>query len=126
MKNQKAKSLFLATCLVLLLSAIATTAAPTFTGRWVGHYTNVTGESGSDELALYEDPSGNLSGNWSGMAVRGQRLNADTFEIKASNQRRHYRGTGNLSGNTLTINYTATRLDSSGSYDGRSIFSPAP
>ena len=107
---------------VLLFMAGASGASVAFAGSWVGSYTNTSGETGADRLTLSEDASGAISGDWAGMAVAGRRLNDNTLEIWGSTAKRSYQGTGSINGGVLTIRYNASRLDSSGSYQGTSVF----
>jgi hypothetical protein len=91
-------------------------------GSWKGRWTNSVGESGDDDaLTLEEDDKGNLSGTWWGeIRVTGKRRGRTSFELSGSTDRRAYRGTGVVADGEMVITYTATRLDSEGSYTGES------
>ena len=108
----------LALCLFLLAPRLAC-ASEAFTGQWVGSYTNSVGESGNDSLFLTETPDGRLSGKWTGtIPISGRRINANTAQLRAGTAKRSYQITLVIQGNTMTLKYVATRLDSAGAYEG--------
>ncbi len=103
----------------LLVATAYLAAAGSFAGRWVGYYTNSTGEKGSDSLVLSEGADGTLAGTWSGnIPIRGRRLNANTAEMHGRTATRAYQMTLTEGHGSMIIKYTATRLDSRGSYSG--------
>ena len=90
-----------------------------FAGQWYGRWSNSVGESGDDSLVLKEDQSGNISGVWTGnVPVSGRRINGYTLELQGSTATRFYQMTVTAAGTEITMQYTATRLNSSGSYSG--------
>jgi hypothetical protein len=94
-----------------------------FTGRWEGEWRNSLGETGADSLALREDPDGTLNGIWtSEIEVSGNRINANTVELRGRTATRSYQITATLNRekNELELIYIFTRLNTSGSYQGSS------
>ena len=90
-----------------------------FAGQWYGRWSNNLGESGDDSLVLKEDQNGNLSGIWTNeVPVSGRRINGNTIELQGWTATRSYLMTVTATGNEITMQYTATRLNSSGSYRG--------
>lgn len=90
-----------------------------FAGQWYGRWSNNLGESGDDSLVLKEDQNGNISGVWTNeVSVSGRRINGNTIELQGWTATRFYQMTVTATGNEITMQYTATRLNSSGSYRG--------
>jgi hypothetical protein len=90
-----------------------------FAGKWYGRWSNNLGESGDDSLVLKEDQNGNISGVWTNeVSVSGRRINGSTIELQGWTATRSYQMTVTATGNEITMQYTATRLNSSGSYRG--------
>jgi hypothetical protein len=90
-----------------------------FAGQWYGRWSNNLGESGDDSLVLKEDQNGNISGVWTNeVPVSGRRINGNTVELQGWTATRSYQMTVIATGNEITMQYTATRLNSSGSYRG--------
>jgi hypothetical protein len=114
------RSSFLRLLFALVLTG-SVWAATAFAGTWTGSYTNESGEVGSDRMTLSEGANGEISGDWAGMPVTGQRANPDSFDIWGSTAKRSYQGIGRVSNGVLTVDYTANRLDTGGSYRGRSV-----
>lgn len=109
--------------LVLTHTAVSARDAKSFAGRWVGHWSNSLGERGDDSLVLREDADGNISGIWTNeVHVSGQRINRNTIELTGQTSARSYQITATIEGGVMTLKYIATRLDSDGSYQGRSTF----
>ena len=91
-------------------------------GSWVGQWTNSTGEIGSDSLIIQEDTNGNLQGIWSGtVTVEGRRTGTASFEMSGETANREYFAKVTLNNGDLLIDYTAWRLNTTGSYSGKSI-----
>jgi hypothetical protein len=88
-------------------------------GMWEGDFSNSLGEKGKSILELLDDEGGRLSGTWDKVALKGRRVNANTVELEGKNASRSYQMTGTLSGDTLTLRYLVTRLNASGSYEGK-------
>jgi len=96
-----------------------TTALSNISGNWTGTWTNSLGESGNDTLQITVDKSGNLQGVWSGnINITGQWLNNTNIRFSGQNSTRSYQVQGSVLGNTLILYYTATRLNTSGTYTG--------
>lgn len=92
-----------------------------FAGKWTGQWSNSLGERGDDSLVLTEDSNGKLSGVWTDeVAVSGKRINRNTIELQGQTAARSYQITATVIGNEMVMKYMATRLNSSGSYDGQS------
>ena len=92
-----------------------------FAGSWSGTWSNSVNQSGDDTLVLTEDADGNLSGKWTGeVDVTGMRINRNSFELKAKTAKRSYQITGTIKDGTMTMKYIVTRLDSDGTYNGKS------
>jgi hypothetical protein len=105
-----------------LLSALAF-GAGIFTGRWEGEWRNSLGESGTDSLALREDREGTLNGLWTGeIEVSGNRINADSIELRGRTATRSYQITATLDRDRdeMHLKYIVTRLNAGGSYQGAS------
>ncbi len=93
-----------------------------FSGSWFGQWTNSTGESGADSLIIQEDTNGNLQGTWSGtVTVKGKRTGNASFEMSGKTANREYLAKATLENGGLLIDYTAWRLNATGSYSGKSI-----
>jgi len=90
-------------------------------GSWTGPWTNSLGEHGNDTLVITEN-NGNLGtfrGLWSdNILVTGQWLNKTNFGFSGRTSTRLYQVQGIIQGNNLMLNYTATRLNASGTYTG--------
>jgi hypothetical protein len=109
--------------LCLLLTAGIAAAGESFAGKWNGNYANSTGERGNDSLTLAEGPDGHISGMWTGtIPIRGQRTGSNSARFTAGTAKRAYQLTATLFDGLLVVKYTATRLDSSGTYKGESRF----
>ena len=95
---------------------------PTFgnvTGKWTGPWTNSLGEHGNDTLEITDDGAGNFKGVWSGtINVTGQWLDNTHLKMSGRTSTRDYQVQGTVQGDTLNLNYTATRLNTSGTYTG--------
>ena len=87
-------------------------------GEWTGHYSNSVGEKGETSLSLREREDGTLRGTWDGVEVRGRRVNQDTIELRGETATRSYQITGTRDGRAMELKYIATRLNSSGTYEG--------
>jgi hypothetical protein len=92
-----------------------------FAGTWTGTWTNTAGESGTETLVLKETADGNLSGDWEGIPITGKRRGENEIAFQGRTEYRYYEVAGRLRNGTLTLTYTAHRLDSGGKYYGRSI-----
>jgi len=89
------------------------------TEKWTGPWTNSLGEHGDDTLEITDDGAGNIQGLWSGtINVTGQWLNKTSIKFSGRTSTRDYQVQGTIQGDTLILNYTATRLDTSGTYSG--------
>ncbi len=94
-----------------------------FSGSWSGNWVNSLGEKGTDSLVLEESGNGEIKGTWGGnIRVTGRRINETNITLQGQTQRRAYKVQGTIQGNELILRYTVDRLDSSGSYEGESIF----
>jgi hypothetical protein len=78
-----------------------------FAGQWSGTYANSKGGVGEDTLRLAEN-AGKLSGDWSGLAVKGERLGNATLYLTAERGEIRYRLIGRLSEGQLILSYSAT------------------
>jgi hypothetical protein len=93
--------------------------APVSSQKWSGTWTNSLGENGGDTLVISSTSSGKITGTWSGnINVTGQWLDKSSLKFSGRTDTRDYQVTGKLQNGTLTLNYTATRLNSSGTYTG--------
>ena len=119
MKNRQFPTLFLLTLCVWFLAAQLASAADGFAGRWIGTYANSTGETGRDSLVVTEGPNGELRAVWTGnINLAGRRTNATSAQLSGRTAKRSYQITATVRGNAMTMQYLATRLDSSGTYSG--------
>lgn len=108
---------------LLMIAGPGATAGESFAGRWSGSYRNSTGQTGSDSLVLTEGANGELRGTWTGnIPVYGRRVNRSAAQLQGRTSTRSYQITITAGGNGLVMNYTATRLDSAGSYTGTARF----
>jgi hypothetical protein len=56
---------------------------------------------------------------WAGnINITGQWLTKDSLKFSGQTETRDYQVQGSLQGDTLILNYTATRLNTSGTYTG--------
>jgi len=100
--------------------------APDWNGNWVGIWENSTGQKGKDSLELTQDAEGNLSGTWSGdVKVSGKPIDEGNARLVGRNAMRSYEFTATRENGTVHLKYVATRLDSGGSYEGKSTLTPA-
>ncbi len=98
----------------------AQTAYGNLSGQWTGKWSNSLGEQGDETLEITDDGVGNFQGTWSGtIKITGKWLNKTSVEFSGQTSTRAYQAQGNLQGSTLIINYTATRLNTSGTYTGQ-------
>jgi hypothetical protein len=100
------------------------TATP-IAGSWAGTYTNSLGNNGNTKLQLSEDGSGNLTGTWDDVNVTGKRTGSSTFQFSGKTTTISYEVNATINNGTMTLNYTATRLTTSGSYTGSATLSRA-
>jgi hypothetical protein len=108
---------------LLMVAGPDATAGESFAGRWSGSYRNSTGQTARDSLVLTEGTNGELRGTWTGnIPVYGRRLNSSSAQLNGRTSTRAYQMTVTVSGNAMVMNYTATRLDSAGSYTGTARF----
>jgi len=57
---------------------------------------------------------------WAGnISITGQWLSKDSLKFSGRTETRDYQVQGSLQGDTLILNYTATRLNTSGTYTGK-------
>jgi len=92
----------------------------------VGIWENSTGQKGKDSLELTEDAEGNLSGTWSGdVKVSGKRIDAGNARLTGSTATRSYQFTATRENGTVSLKYVAKRLDSWGTYEGKSTLTAA-
>ena len=107
---------------------ILPTATPaTTTKKWRGTWTNSLGENGNDTLEITTDTAGNFKGVWSGnINVTGQWLTKATLKMSGKTTTRDYQVTGTIQDSTLFLSYTATRLNSSGTYTGEEKLTLSP
>jgi len=71
-------------------------------------------------LVITDGLSGNFQGIWYGsINITGKWLTQTSFQFSGSTSNRAYQSQGTIQGNTVTITYTAARLDSSGTYTGQ-------
>ena len=89
------------------------------TGEWRGSYENSTGEIGNTVLSLDENQEGFLRGRWDGIPINGRRINRNTIEFRGQTETRSYLATATVKRGAMEISYLATRLNSSGSYEGK-------
>jgi hypothetical protein len=95
--------------------------ASSVSGMWTGTWTNSVGEKQTDSLSIEEKADGTVSGTWSGnIRISGRRTSATTLEFNGRTATRNYQVTATLQGGSMTLDYVAHRLDTSGSYRGRS------
>jgi hypothetical protein len=98
----------------------AATALDNVGGNWTGMWTNSMGESGNnDTLQLTDDDSGDLEGIWSGnIGITGEWDDETDIDFSGQTSTRDYQVQGSIIGSMLILNYTAIRLDTSGTYTG--------
>jgi hypothetical protein len=102
------------------IEMVATTVPKALTENWAGTWTNSLGEHGNDTLVLTNDGNGNFTGIWSGnINVRGQWLDKTNLKMSGQTTTRSYQVDGEVLGDTLNLEYTATRLNTSGTYTGK-------
>jgi hypothetical protein len=100
-------------------SPTAPAAASYPSGKWTGTWTNSLGEHGNETLEISDGTEGNFSGLWSGsINISGKWTGRSSMNFSGKTDTRSYEAEGTILGNTLTIKYTATRLNSSGTYTG--------
>jgi hypothetical protein len=88
-------------------------------GKWAGPWTNSLGEHGTDTLDITDTATGFFQGVWAGnINITGQWLTKDSLKFSGQTETRDYQVQGSLQGDTLILNYTATRLNTSGTYTG--------
>jgi len=131
MLSSKVKSVPMQTQLPIKTSVTPTilpTATPaTTTKKWRGTWTNSLGENGNDTLEITTDTAGNFKGVWSGnINVTGQWLTKATLKMSGKTTTRDYQVTGTIQDSTLFLSYTATRLNSSGTYTGEEKLTLSP
>jgi hypothetical protein len=89
------------------------------TEKWSGTWTNSLGEKGNDTLEISTDSAGNIKGVWSGnINITGQWSDSSNLKFSGQTTTRDYQVTGKIENNILILNYTATRLNTSGTYTG--------
>ena len=87
--------------------------------KWSGTWTNSLGENGDDTLEITTDSAGNIKGVWSGnIKIIGKWSDSSNLQFSGRTTIRDYQVTGKTENNILILNYTATRLNSSGTYTG--------
>jgi len=87
--------------------------------KWSGSWTNSLGEKGNDTLGITTDSAGNIKGVWSGdISIAGQWSDSSNLKFSGRTTARDYQVTGKIEKDILVLNYTATRLDTSGTYTG--------
>jgi len=88
-------------------------------GKWAGPWTNSLGEKGNDTLDITDNGAGSFQGMWAGnISITGQWLSKDSLKFSGRTETRDYQVQGSLQGDTLILNYTAKRLNTSGTYTG--------
>jgi hypothetical protein len=104
-------------------SALLTPTAPSFgniNGYWTGTWNNSLGQSGTETLRIADSRNGSFTGVWSGAtAISGRWLTNNTFQFNAFTPTRTYQVQGSVQGLAMSLTYTATPLDSTGSYTGQ-------
>lgn len=78
-----------------------------FAGSWIGSYENSRSNSGQETLELTEN-DGRLKGEWSHVAVTGERLGDSSFYLTALSGKKTYRVVGRVSQGELKLDYSAT------------------
>jgi hypothetical protein len=94
-----------------------------FAGSWTGTWSNSLGETGDDTLVLSEGADGSLTGTWSGsLKVTGRRTGPSTGTLEGRNAKRAYKIVFSAKKRLMNMSYSVRRLDSEGSYKGKSRF----
>jgi hypothetical protein len=120
-KKREAEALHSATLKSYQLPASNGPNTP-FDGEWRGRWENNRGEKGEERLSIKETTDGAITGvyAWSNISipVRGDRLGRTTFVIKGATKSRFYRIVGTVDDGKVLLRYSASRLNTSGSYWG--------